>query len=458
MPTVNVPLDMVMGFNQFIRMYPAGTTFRFQEGVYRIGGILPRSGDIFTGTMKGSKLVSILSGATILGNWVFDGRRWWASITISEPVIDVGPETCSVTSPMCNYPEDLFIDNNLIKRVGTIDEVTIGTWYLDYDNNKICLGQNPWGYVVEISVLPNVFGSSNSASNVRIEYLVIEKYASPTQKSAVPLANSALGGENWELRRCEIKYCHSAGVGLDTKTIMRECYLHHNGQFGYIAAGLNILIEGNEICWNNTNGYNPYWGAGGCKAVYTTDMIVRGNYVHHNSGPGLWTDINNIGTLYEFNTCKWNSLTGIFHEISYAATIRGNTCSYNGISREYPWWVSGAGICVVSSPDVEVYENICVENWQGITGLNDDRGVGIHGPWVLQNLHVYNNMVRSVDQPNGSGRIGVTGDGFSARFENNHYVLSSRPDYEPFFWANANLKETGWKATGQDLTGTFEYK
>jgi parallel beta-helix repeat protein len=43
----------------------------------------------------------------------------------------------------------------------------------------------------------------------------------------------------------------------------------------------------NEIAYNNTVFGDPFWGAGGSKWVYANGLIVRGNFSHHNIGPGL---------------------------------------------------------------------------------------------------------------------------------------------------------------------------
>ena len=58
---------------------------------------------------------------------------------------------------------------------------------------------------------------------------------------------------------------------------------------------------------------------------------MRDNHVHHNEGPGLWTDIDNIHTLYEGNLVEHNANVGIFHEISYDAVIRNNIVRDNGL-------------------------------------------------------------------------------------------------------------------------------
>ena len=75
-----------------------------------------------------------------------------------------------------------------------------------------------------------------------------------------------------------------------------------------------------------------FWAAGGSKWVHTTNLIVRGNFSHHNDGPGLWTDINNIYSRYENNVVEDHRRGGIFHEISYDAVMRTNTLRRNGTS------------------------------------------------------------------------------------------------------------------------------
>ena len=106
----------------------------------------------------------------------------------------------------------------------------------------------------------------------------------------------------------------------------------------------------------------------------TENLIVRGNFVHDNNGPGLWTDIDNINTLYENNIVEGNSGAGIFHEISYSATIRNNQVRGNGFRNR--GWLWEGGIMVAGSQGVEIYGNILEDNYNGITLIQQDRGSG----------------------------------------------------------------------------------
>ena len=230
--------------------------------------------------------------------------------------------------PRCNYPEDLFIDDVPLLHVARLSDVGPGKWHFDYAADRIYLGDDPTGKKVEISVTPKAF--TGPAANVTLRNLTIEKYANPTQQATVEL------GTGWIIEDCEVRWNHFTGIAVGPRSIARRNHVHHNGCFGFHGAGDDILVANNEIAYNGFAGYDPFWGSGGSKWVYTSHLVVRGNFSHHNRGPGLWTDINNIHTLYENNTVEDNERGGIFHEISYDATIRNNTSRRNGTGKELP--------------------------------------------------------------------------------------------------------------------------
>ncbi len=133
--------------------------------------------------------------------------------------------------------------------------------------------------------------------------------------------------------------------------------------------------------------FYPLWEAGGVKLTNTNNLVVRGNYSLSNDGMGLWTDENNINTLYKNNTTNDNTWMGIVHEISYRAVIRNNTVLRNSFG--YPYWIAAAGILVAASSDVEVYGNYLDGSAGGIGGMQQNRGSGAYGPHLLQNLWVH---------------------------------------------------------------------
>src|SRR4030042_4050542 len=106
------------------------------------------------------------------------------------------------------------------------------------------------------------------------------------------------------------------GVAAGPGWVVRGNHVHHQGQLGVSGSGDDILVEGNEIAFNNTAGVDSHWEAGGRQFVHTRNLVLRNNYVHDNQGAGLWGDGHNIYTLYEGNQVVNNYGPGIAHEIS----------------------------------------------------------------------------------------------------------------------------------------------
>ena len=159
----------------------------------------------------------------------------------------VADGVCLTDQPRCAYPEDLFIDNIVLKQVSTLAEVGPGRWYFDYGKDQIYTGDDPTGRLVETSVAPVAF--AGFATGVAVRAMIIEKFASPTHEAAL---NDR--GPGWN---CEIRWNHFAGIRTVDHAVARGNFVHHNGAFGFIGAGRNILVESNEIPYNNTRGYNP---------------------------------------------------------------------------------------------------------------------------------------------------------------------------------------------------------
>jgi parallel beta-helix repeat protein len=306
-----------------------------------------------------------------------------------------------------------------------------------------------------------------TADNVTIRGLVLENYANPAQVGVIHAGGhtAADGTFGWVVEGNTVRHNAGTGIRIGHRMVVRGNHVHHNAQLGIGGVGNSTLVEGNEIAWNNYRGqYSPGWEAGGTKFVRTHDLVVRGNHSHHNTGPGLWTDGSNIRTLYEDNLVEDNTQEGIFHEISYDAVIRNNTVRRNGHGRMA--WMYGAGILIAHSSNVTVYGNTLVDNWNGITGIDQNRGSGDYGPFELRDLHVHDNSVTwTVEVPkDSSGHGGVSGvaqdfgdityfDTRNILFERNTYTV---PDPTRGYWAWPNSRRTftGWTGLGQDREGT----
>lgn len=447
---------------------PAGTIFFFEAGTHRLSRpITPRTGDVFLGGPG-----AVLSGARLLTDFSSEEGLWVVRHQAQEGALGSG--SCDSDSPRCRYPEELFIDDVRLKHVDSRSQVGSGTWYFDYGADAIYFYDDPRGRRVETSVVRAAI--VGDADDVTISGLVVEKFANPAQHGALmpeKVATNTTYGHRWLIENNVVRLNHGVGVRAGFGAVVRNNVITHNGQLGVASyGGRDTLFEGNEIAYNNAVGYSVGWEAGGSKFVKTTGLVVRGNHVHNNYGPGLWTDIDNVDTIYEYNLVENNESTGIFHEISHSASIRYNIVRDNASEaglNKYAY-VFGAGILVYTSKDVEVYGNLVSGNWNGIVGLMHERGSGDFGRYELRNLNVHDNQVELAYHPNGVGPQGekgvwaVTGvaqaGGFNFVFEDsaanqfwgNEY-FTPELTAPTFTWYNGGRSFQAWTATYEQDAG-----
>ena len=427
---------------------PAGSDFLFSPGVYRNVEITPRHGDSFRGEPG-----AILSGARVLRGFEAGDGFWSIGGQTSQLQAHGG---CSNFLGQgyngCRHPEQLFIDGEVLWQVTNANQMASGRWYFDYGADRIYIVDDPTDRLVELSVTASAF--RGQARDVTISELVIEKYASRAQQGALAID----GGAGWVIANNEIRYNHGTAVRTHTDMVLRDNFVHHNGQIGVAGLGSRILVEGNEISFNGIAGFNPFWEAGGTKFVLTRDLVVRNNHVHDNRGRGIWTDIDNVNSLIEGNLAENNDQSGIAHEISYSAIIRNNIVRGNG--QAFDNWLWGAQILVQNSSDTTITGNtvvVAAGAGDGIGVINQNRGSGSLGPWVSANVTVVGNDITYLGDVGQSGVADDTSSRFSCQdsanisFESNTYRLGST-DTRHWFWCG-DLDWSGLQASGAETEG-----
>jgi len=448
--TLTVTLSPGMNVQSVVSANPEGTTFVFQPGIYRLQSIQPLNGDIFVGQNN-----SILSGAQVLTTFTRQGNYWVAGGQTQQGQT---AGTCLPQYPMCVYPEDLYFDNVPLLHVASLSAVGPGSWYFDYPNHNIYFFDNPNGHVVEASVTRSAF--SGPAANVSISGLTVEKYAIPAQFGAI---GDQYPGPNWTVTNNEVRWNHGTGITLLGGSQANLNYCHHNGDKGIGGTGTNVLVEGNLVSFNNWAGFDPGWEAGGMKFALTTNLIVRGNSVHDNAGPGIWADVGNINTLIESNVVINNTGAtgaGIVDEISYSAIIRYNTTSYNTTAS--PIWLWGSQILIQNSQNVQVYGNSVETLSTGGNGIGiiyQSRGSGALGPYLAINNSVHNNTIVYRGGVSSSGEVADFNEQFWLQNGNNSF------DYNAYHLIDPNLYHWNWgpgvtfaglHKAGQELHGTAD--
>jgi len=443
-----------------VNLNPAGTTYILGTGYHRITtGVTLKNDDIVEGVMG-----TIVSGARVLTGWTALDGRWYVTGQTQQGTADIPAGSCLPAYPRCNNPEDLFFDNIQKYHEDALADVGPGEYFFDYAADRIYVGDDPTSATVETSVTPRPF-LHGGATGVTIRYLTIEKFAAPTGDGALGLWSGWLAFQN------TIRWNHGGGIYQVTLSTATQNVVTYNCGMSMMGAGSGILVFQNEISYGNvmagsaqTCGYDVLWGAGCSKWVSTQDLIVRGNYVHDCYGPGIWADIDNEDGLIEDNVVSFCRRSGIFWELSFAAVIRNNTLTQNGLDTIYGFYPTNGGIEVTAAANVEVYGNLLYDNYNGIMVMDDDRN-GAMGEFNSVNVYIHNNLIDQRNIPGTSGYNGLmdfedntpTGPAFQPmannRWANNTYCLGAGPLF--FSWEGEDLTAVEWRAQGQDTAGNF---
>lgn len=464
--TVNVGDDL----QALVNANPDGTTFLIKSGEHRMQQVIPKADVTFVGENG-----AILNGSRLLTSWSWNGSYWVHGGQTQE-----GPHyhgSNCVSGIPCEYPEDLFMDDWFMTQVHTLGEVTSGKWYFDFAADTIYMADNPSGHKMEIGVSQFAIGYPEGymgmpegpddawrVKNVVIKNLIVEKYACPGQWGAI---GNQYPGKDWIVEDCEVRLNHGCGIDFNGAAVIRNNNVHHNGQIGITGIGDSAVIENNEISYNCVDevGFDWGWEGGGTKFARCTNLIVRGNFVHHNKGAGLWTDIDNRDVLYEDNVVEDNLHDGIFHEISYSAIIRNNKIRRNATGNRGQYY--GAQITIANSQDVEIYGNEIIADSArsddyGVLVLNHNRGGGAFGTWRSYRVYVHDNEIdcRSSNTINGGyanwdvANFWANGE---IRFDKNNYKLNSL-SANRFAWSSGLTNWAGFQAAGQEASGSATVK
>jgi hypothetical protein len=191
---------------------PEGTTILIRSGVHRLQRVRPKHRNTFKGEAG-----AILNGAVALTSFTREGSLWVASD------LRYGGERrgiCLPAFPRCTHPEDLFLDNGRLVHAESLDKVSAGSWFYDYNQAKVYLADNPSNRLVELAVTRDAF--YGTAENVTIRGLVIEKYATPAQHGAIYARNSGTDvSSGWTIEYNEIR-----GRRSDRQSNSRDRKLH----------------------------------------------------------------------------------------------------------------------------------------------------------------------------------------------------------------------------------------
>ncbi|RUL77749.1 right-handed parallel beta-helix repeat-containing protein [Dyella choica] len=328
----------------------------------------------------------------------------------------------------------------------------------------------------------NLYAFTGQATGVTIEYLTIQNFGTAGANNNEGVVNHD-AGHGWTIQNNTIQGNAGAGLFVGTSNTVKYNCLTRNGQYGFSAyednGVSNVVIDHNEIAYNNTYGWEtaqPGCGCtGGGKFWATHTATITNNWFHNNhEGPGLWADTNNDDFDIENNVFSDEENSGIIYETSYNALIKNNVFQRNAnvSGPTNPGFPTGAIYISESGGDSRVparYQSIAItsntftDNWSGVViWENADRycnspadtstgdctlvnpnvanlstcvsGTINNTPyfsdcrWKSQNVQVNNNVFSFSPSNIGSSCTPANGCGFQGLFSN----WGSYPTWSPY--------------------------
>ena len=116
---------------------PTGATFYFEPGVYRGVSFAPKDGQTFLGAEG-----AVLNGSAVLTNWTQSGNLWVIGGQTRQGPVNSSAEVWPGFQRAGN-PETVFLDDAPLMPVDALSKVVPGTFYFDYNADKIYIGDNP---------------------------------------------------------------------------------------------------------------------------------------------------------------------------------------------------------------------------------------------------------------------------------------------------------------------------
>ncbi|WP_238334968.1 right-handed parallel beta-helix repeat-containing protein [Kribbella amoyensis] len=405
--------------------------------------------------MLASDQGAILTGSVRLTRWTATGGDWVTKGVLPAAYARTGQCEDNVAN-ICYLREQLFLNGKHLQRVASRDKVASGTFFGDYANNLVYVGDNPAGKSVEMSKTETAIESD--ASTVTVRGLTVEHFASAPQGGAVVL------GPSWTVSANEIRWNHAIGAMLVNadRAVLEKNLIHHNGQLGAGQySSVNATITSNEISSNNTDGFwIADWESGGIKTTWSTGGSVSRNLIKANKGVGLWSDAYDDGRTFANNEIVDNAADGVRYEIGRNGVVESNVVRGNGFGTGRGSGTSlwdGGGINVNTSANVRVRYNTVADNVNGISIQSRTRGDGPWGRNLLRDVIVTGNQVTMDRGTTSTGLVQNSGAAIppgEVTLRGNTYLLDSLTANR-FQKAGRWYTATQWRQAGYDTDSKF---
>lgn len=336
----------------------AGGTVVLRAGNYHESVIVKKTVTI----QNYPKEVVWLDGSARLATWTKSGSTW------SSPwdfVFSAQASHSDVRSdfPMANNPDQVFVNGQQLRQVGSLSSVTSGTFYADKAGRRLVIGSDPTGKTVSASKLERAI--ETWAPNVALKGIGIRRYANTASTGRAAVVSNTEGGtfEN-------LVISDNALIGLalgGSRQIIRNVVLERNGMMGLSAhKASGSSVSNSVIRYNNYERFPATPVASGAKFTWSSNVTFNNNTVTDNYlAAGAWFDEYGSNVVVTNNKIQDNGATQLNLELNRRGTVANNLISGGN-----------KGIELRATEDSRVFNNT-IGNYgtMGISVSQDSRSV-----------------------------------------------------------------------------------
>lgn len=390
----------------------AGSTIEVADGTYREGE-LSVTKSLTIRAAEGAK--PVLTGAEVPTSWSRSGSAWATAADMVRFCTVCTTNADPSVEGMAAHPEQVFVDGQPLTQVGSRDEVTDSTFYVE-DNDPITLkdpSNNRAGYNAKphrgtsyvigvdpaahnVEVVQHSRAMTLNADDITLDGLTVEKY-SPVQEwnyidQDIGANTGGLmlfgAGKNLTITNNAFRYSGAGtAVGItdaSNATFSGNQITDNAGTGAGINRSSGVTVENNSWSGNNTSGFNTnscgaYCTISDMKITHSERVRYAYNTVDYSATGVDHADITSWSTNRQ--SAIWfdegvvdsqivgshfvNVPVGAFVEVS-----RGNIVASNVVDG------AGVGVLVGGSEDTQVWNNTITHALTSISVYEDERAGG----------------------------------------------------------------------------------
>lgn len=335
----------------------------------------------------------------------------------------------------------IFADGDFLVQAQTIDEVkrVPGTWIVSDDGESILVhardGKTLEDSHLEITMRDRLFAPHRRGLGfVEVRGFIFERCANQgpfPQRGAV----SVRSGYCWTIENNIIRFAQTIGLDCgsegwngkampdtvpeDQRFILSSAHMIRNnlitdnglcGLAGWNHSGTkiisNVLERNNRLSLSYAECSWEEWAA---IKMHGSDVLVEGNLIRNNSGPGIWFDNGYDGARITRNIITGNQGTGVFIELGAGrCMIDNNIIANTSVMNDF---YNGTGIYTHDASGITIAHNLIVNNASSAVRMTKvsnrmfaDKPAEASDETIVNNILSGNNLTVELPYPNKYSR------------------------------------------------------